>query len=451
MIRKRIPIPNSLRTLRIGWLFWLWAFLLVLVGLLLYVLLPVIESAFYWAEGMVVFSLLFLYYFYRKAVKPLQTIGNAMDLLNEQDFSSRLAPVGQREADRIVQLFNRLMDQLKNERLHVREQNHFLDLLISASPMGVILFDFNLRVTGLNAAALRFLGGLAEADVVGHTMAEVPSPLAAKLAQIPRGSIETVRLNDAMIYRCSSLSFIDRGLSHPFLLLESLTSEIVKAEKKTYEKVIRMIAHEVNNSVAGVTSTLDSLSDILEPYDEGGDLRAAMQVCSERCYGMNHFIARLAEVVKIPDPNLQTVSLNRQVEACRLLMEHVCRQHQIRLSADLDAANPQVRLDTVLFEQVLVNIVKNAAESIGTEGEIRIRTTARPLQLEIADNGAGISPEDEDKLFTPFFSTKPTGQGIGLIFIREILTKHDCVFSLKTDSDGWTRFRICFPEPVVEK
>lgn len=166
---------------------------------------------------------------------------------------------------------------------------------------------------------------------------------------------------------------------------------------------------------------------------------------------MNHFIARLAEVVKIPDPNLQTVSLNRQVEACRLLMEHVCRQHQIRLSADLDAANPQVRLDTVLFEQVLVNIVKNAAESIGTEGEIRIRTTARPLQLEIADNGAGISPEDEDKLFTPFFSTKPTGQGIGLIFIREILTKHDCVFSLKTDSDGWTRFRICFPEPVVEK
>ena len=160
MIRKRIPIPNSLRTLRIGWLFWLWAFLLVLVGLLLYVLLPVTESAFYWAEGMVVFSLLFLYYFYRKAVKPLQTIGNAMDLLNEQDFSSRLAPVGQREADRIVQLFNRLMDQLKNERLHVREQNHFLYLLISASPMGVILFDFNLRVTGLNAAALRFLGGL---------------------------------------------------------------------------------------------------------------------------------------------------------------------------------------------------------------------------------------------------------------------------------------------------
>lgn len=441
-----LPIPNSFRTLRIQWIFWIWAFMLLAVALLLYALLPATRSALYWAEGLVFLCLSFLYYFYRKAVKPLQTIGNAMDLLREQDFSSRLAPVGQHEADRIVQLFNRLMDQLKNERLHVREQNHFLDLLISASPMGVILFDFNFKVTGLNAAALRFLGGMPEADVVGRSLDAVSSPLAARLAQIPRGCIETVRLSDAMIYRCSSLSFIDRGFSHPFMLVESLTSEIVKAEKRTYEKVIRMIAHEVNNSVAGVTSTLDSLSEILEPSDENGELRAVIQVCSERCYGMNHFISRLAEVVKIPEPNLRTVSLNSQVEACRLLMEQVCQQRGIRLTAELDAGQPKARLDAVLFEQVLVNIVKNAAESTESGGEIRIRTTLHPLCLEVADNGAGIAPENEDKLFTPFFSTKPSGQGIGLMLIREILTQHGCLFSLKTEADGWTRFRICFPE-----
>lgn len=177
-----LPIPNSFRTLRIQWIFWIWAFMLLAVALLLYALLPATRSALYWAEGLVFLCLSFLYYFYRKAVKPLQTIGNAMDLLREQDFSSRLAPVGQHEADRIVQLFNRLMDQLKNERLHVREQNHFLDLLISASPMGVILFDFNLKVTGLNAAALRFLGGMPEADVVGRSLDAVSSPLAARLA-----------------------------------------------------------------------------------------------------------------------------------------------------------------------------------------------------------------------------------------------------------------------------
>lgn len=104
-----------------------------------------------------------------------------------------------------------------------------------------------------------------------------------------------------------------------------------------------------------------------------------------------------------------------------------------------------VSLDTVLFEQVLVNIMKNAAESIGTDGDIYIRTTAAPVSLEIADTGKGIDKETETKLFTPFFSTKPHGQGIGLIFIREVLLKHNCTFSLRTYADGLTRFKIRFP------
>ena len=101
-------------------------------------------------------------------------------------------------------------------------------------------------------------------------------------------------------------------------------------------------------------------------------------------------------------------------------------------------------MDTSLFEQVLVNIIKNAAESIGEEGNIFIRTSVFPTMLEIADTGAGISKEVEAKLFSPFFSTKPNGQGIGLIFIREVLMKHGCTFSLRTYSAGLTRFRIRF-------
>lgn len=432
--------------MKIKWLFFVWGILLVCMGVMFFLLLPTSEYTFYAAEGTVVVCLSFLVYFYRKTVMPLHTIGNAVDLLNEQDFSSRLRPVGQRDADRIVHLFNRLMEQLKNERLHVREQNHFLDLLISVSPMGVILFDFNRNITSVNAAALKFLGNMSEQEVIGHSMAEIPSALAEKLAGVAYGKVETVRLNDAMIYRCSHLSFIDSGYAHPFMLVESLTSEIVKAEKKTYEKVIRMIAHEVNNSVAGVTSTLDSLNEILGTYDESEELCRIIQICSERCYGMNHFIGRLAEIVRIPEPQLQTVSLNAQVDACRLLMENVCRQRQIRIRRFFDSGNPQVQLDTTLFEQVLVNIVKNAAESIGNDGDIEIRTGSAPAWVEIADNGRGIAREDEDRLFTPFFSTKPAGQGIGLMVVREVLSRHGCRFSLKTGADGWTRFRICFPD-----
>ncbi len=102
-------------------------------------------------------------------------------------------------------------------------------------------------------------------------------------------------------------------------------------------------------------------------------------------------------------------------------------------------------MDTALFEQVLVNIIKNAAESIGQGGDIFIRTSVSPVMLEIADTGKGISKEVETKLFSPFFSTKPHGQGIGLIFIREVLTRHECTFSLRTYPDGLTRFRISFP------
>lgn len=103
-----------------------------------------------------------------------------------------------------------------------------------------------------------------------------------------------------------------------------------------------------------------------------------------------------------------------------------------------------VCMDTSLFEQVIINIIKNAAESIGTNGEIIIRTSDSPAMLEIGDTGTGISKEVETKLFTPFFSTKPNGQGIGLIFIREVLMKHNCTFSLRTYPDGITRFRITF-------
>lgn len=275
-------------------------------------------------------------------------------------------------------------------------------------------------------------------------LCELASPLAEEIERIPKDTTETIRLSDSMIYRCSRLSFVDRGFSHPFILVESLTSEVVKAEKKAYEKVIRMIAHEVNNTTAGITSTLDTVDGALECMEDTEDLREVMKVCIERCYNMSRFITNFANVVKIPEPQLQSVDLNDRVAACKTFMETVCRNRKITLHLDLCKENPEVMMDTSLFEQVLVNIIKNAAESIGETGDIFIRTSVSPTMLEIADTGAGISKEVETKLFSPFFSTKPNGQGIGLIFIREVLIKHGCTFSLRTYPDKLTRFRIRF-------
>lgn len=425
--------------------FFILAFLLIVVWIiLLFVATQENGWKFYLIEGIVTFSLFYLIYFYRKVVKPLNSIAGGMDLLQAQDFSSRLSPVGQREADRIVSIFNRMMNQLKEERLRLREQNHFLDLLISVSPMGVIILTLDERISMANKAALEFLDEGTEEDIMNKTMDELSGSLAEELNRIPKDTTVTIRLSDSRIYRCSRLSFIDRGFAHPFYLIESLTSEVMKAEKKAYEKVIRMIAHEVNNSVAGITSTLDTIDDALQTIDDTEDIREVMKVCVERSYSMSRFITNFADVVKIPEPQKEEVHLNDRVTACKIFMENLCQNRDIDLHLELCEENPMVSMDTSLFEQVLINIIKNATESIDANGKIFIRTSASPLMLEIGDTGKGISKEVETKLFTPFFSTKPNGQGIGLIFIREVLMKHGYTFSLRTYPDGITRFRICF-------
>ena len=426
-----------------GFFFILVFFLVAIMGFLIYISETVVVKYLYIAEALMLLLMLYLILFYRKIVKPMNTIGSGMELLREQDFSSRLSHVGQQEADRVINVFNRMMEQLKNERLRLREQNHFLDLMINASPMGVIIMTLDEEVSQLNPMAMKMMGVRPE-EAEGRKLSEIDSPLALELAAIPNGETSTVRLNDSSIYKCTHSSFVDRGFQHPFYLMEGSTDEVMKAEKKAYEKVIRMIAHEVNNTTAGITSTLDTVEQALSESEGMEDICDVMRVCTERCFSMSHFITRFADVVKIPEPRFTPTNLNDLAFTCKRFMEGMCNDRNIRLQLICDESLDDVKLDASLFEQVLVNIIKNAAESIGQDGQIIIRTSL-PTAIEVVDNGPGISKETEAKLFSPFFSTKPNGQGIGLIFIREVLSRHGCTFSLRTYADGLTRFRILFP------
>ena len=432
--------------MKVKGLFWiLTGLLLTILGVITYYVFYNLSSAlFFLVEGLILITILYLFLFYRRIIKPLDIIGNGMELLKEQDFSSRLSRVGQKEADRIVDIFNKMMEQLKNERLHLREQNHFLDLLINASPMGVIMLNLDGEIISLNLSARMMFGQPSSVDFAGKSFAEIDSPLAVELARIPLYESQTVRLNDANIYKCTHSSFVDRGFHHSFYLVEILTQEVFKAEKKAYEKVIRMIAHEVNNTTAGITSTLDTLESTFSEMENTEDICDVLRVSIERCYSMSHFITNFADVVRIPEPQLRNHELNTVVTSCKRFMETICQNRNIRIIRELDEISPVVKLDSSLFEQVLVNIIKNAAESIGHDGQIYIRTSRNPVCLEITDTGKGIDKETEKKLFSPFFSTKPNGQGIGLIFIREVLQKQNCSFSLRTYTDGLTRFRILF-------
>ncbi len=392
--------------------------IVLLAGVALFATFRSHPTLFYVTEGFVVLILFYLWYFYRKTIRPYDTLIGGMELVRELDLTTRLAPSGQHETDIIVRTFNDLLGRLRSEHLRLEEQYTFLNLLIDASPMGVIQCDLDGNTTSMNPAAREMLSPSIEETI--HAL--------------PLGETTTVRIpGGPQLFRISHLSFPDRGFQHPFFLIESLTSEIRLAEKAAYERVIRMIAHEVNNSVAGIIGSLTG--------DE-----------AERLTALSSFVSRFAEVVKIPQPQLQLCDLSEEVEACRPFLENLCTQAHVHIDFRLTDEAVPVHLDTVLFQQVLINIVKNAVESIGTtQGLVTLEVTT-PATLTITDNGHGIPPAIAKNLFTPFFSTKPQGQGLGLLLIRDILTSHHCTFNLLTDpEDHLTRFTIQFTIQKTQK
>lgn len=415
--------------------------LLSLSGIVIYYSLPGDNVVFYVTEGLVLLSLILLITFYSRVVRPMHTIVNGLDLLRGQDFSNRLRKVKQYEVDRIIDVFNRMMEQLKNERLRVRETNQFLDLLLDASPLGVLSLSLDGKVTLANPAMRRMLG----MDPEGKTLVEISHPLAATLVALRNEESLTLRLNSAEVYRCQRLSFMDNGFPHPFYIVEVVTSEIRSAEKAAYEKAIRMIVHEVNNTMGGVEATLNALCCTFGESTPEGEV---IGTCLTRTGQLGQFISRFAAAAKIPAPQLAEGDLRELIATNSLFLESLCAPRGVRFSIRNDGeGNFDARFDAALMTQVLVNIVKNSVESIistgRTDGFVEVTTDAKKRTIVVTDNGAGISEEVSRQLFTPFFSTKPGGQGIGTIFISDILKNHRFRFSLSTSAaDGLTRFEI---------
>ena len=217
--------------------------IVLLAGVALFATFHSHQTLFYVTEGFIVLLLIYLSYFYRKTIRPYDTLIGGMELVRELDLTTRLARSGQYETDIIVRTFNDLLSRLRSEHLKLEEQYTFLNLLIEASPMGVIQCDLDGNTTTMNPAAREMMSPAIEESI----------------QSLPLGETTTVRIpGEPQLFRISHLSFPDRGFQHPFFLIESLTSEIRLAEKAAYERVIRMIAHEVNNSVAGIISLIEN-------------------------------------------------------------------------------------------------------------------------------------------------------------------------------------------------
>lgn len=388
---------------------------------------------------------------YRKTVKPMNTLSGGINLIREQDFSTRLRPVGQKDADRIIELFNRMSDQLHNEELRIQEQNHFLDLLIEASPMGVLIMDIDSRISSANPAMNRFLGIQDIGPYRAMRLEDCPLPLLKLLTALQPDEGRILQTDPLHIYRCTLSSFMDRGFPHPFYMVEPLTEELYEAEKRGYKKVIRVISHEVNNTMAGITSALYAIQQT--STDSGDEDTAAMlSILLSRIDRMSRFITDYASMARIPDPVCRPTDASAFLHRVLPFLESLKGQKRIAFITEIDDNAGEVSIDQVLMEQVLTNIVKNAVEAFPEDArdasdasdasDARITVTARQGYWCVADNGDPIPEETARNLFTPFFSTKPEGKGIGLIVIHEVLTRSGIRFSLGTGDDGITRFEM---------
>lgn len=397
------------------------------------------ENSRWVALGFGLLCVLTLVMLLRSVLLPGRVVVRGLELVKAQDFNNRLMRVNEREADRIVDMFNSMIDRLRSERLLNIERESFLQLLVDASPMGVLMLDYDGRVTMANGAFFRITSAGTESEAIGKRVDELSGDFAPRLARLRRGETEVVRRGDSRLFRCSHLSFVQNGFPRSFYLLENLTEEVMKAERKAYEKVIRTMSHEVNNTMGGVRSVLETLQSINDDDELGEVLESCVRRCGELC----GFIGSYAEVVKLPEADLRMADIRGELAGLIPFLRRLVRE-EVELRFDAPSRPVMVDIDKVLMQQAIVNIVKNADESIDGEGWIEI--SLKPLRggccLIVSNNGEVISEDVSEQLFSPFFTTKRSGRGIGLTLTSEILSRHNARYSLRSGSDGITRFTI---------
>lgn len=397
------------------------------------------------SEAVILLSLYLAYRLYKGLVQPLNLIMTGVDAIRDRDFNVKFQEVGQMEMDKLIGMYNQMIDQLREERRSQAEQHYFLDKLIQTAPSGILVLDFEESIASCNAKAVQLLK-LPAKGLLKKKLTDLDTPLAKALDQLPNDRSKTVSINGIETYKCQKSHFIDRGFPHYFITIEELTDEKLEIEKQAYGKVIRMMAHEVNNSIGPINSILDSLQFYkarLDP-EEQADFGNALEVAITRNQQLNRFMRNFADVVRLPLPQKTKVNLNQLLRDTKTLMQSYTGGKSIEIAVEVPSQAIIRELDQQQLEQVMINLVKNAIEAIEQNGEIRLRLSSQPLSIEVMDNGEGVPEAISSQLFSPFYSTKTSGQGIGLTLTREILRNHGYSFSLKSRSDGWTVFQIVF-------
>jgi nitrogen fixation/metabolism regulation signal transduction histidine kinase len=372
----------------------------------------------------VTFCLGFAFALRERVVLPLQTLSNLLAALGEGDFSIRAR--GARGGDPLGEVMievNALVETLRHQRLESLEATTLLRKVMAEIDVAVYTFDEGRRLKLVNRAGARLLGNPGE-RLLGRSADEIGLDQFL-VGEVPR-VINTAFAGAVGRWEVRRSHFRQGGLPHELLVLSDLSRPLREEERQAFQRLIRVIGHEMNNSLAPIKSIAGSLSAIIDrdppPYDWKEDVTRGLAVIASRSESLSRFMSAYARLAKLPPPKLAPIDIRTFVDQVVVLE----KAHQIRVQPGPEVT---IRGDRDQLEQLLINLIRNALDAVReTAGGVTIGWDRLPMasppsvELWVEDEGPGLA--NTGNLFVPFFTTKPGGSGIGLVLSRQIAEAH---------------------------
>jgi two-component system, NtrC family, nitrogen regulation sensor histidine kinase NtrY len=356
------------------------------------------------------------------------------------DFAFSLAWPHNDELGELVTAHNALGDTLRGQRESLVQRELLLDTMVQNTPVAMLLCDPGGHIVYGNLAARKLLGGgrRLEGVLLRVLLESAPEPLREAIARGGDGLFVVERDDEEEIFYLARSGFRLNGRQHELFVLRHLTVELHRQEVRTWKKVIRVISHELNNSLAPVASLAHSGAELVK-RGKHDQLEKVFATIAERAKHLEQFIQGYAKFAKLPAPRPEPIAWRELVDRLRT-----------QIAFTVDGALPEApgRFDAAQLEQALVNLLQNAHESGSKPDDVHMRVRRLPsaIAIEVSDRGAGMTEAVLSNALLPFYSTKRGGTGLGLALVREIAEAHGGRVSLANREGGGLSVTMTLPQ-----